>query len=186
MVRVIPAAAVLLSLAAAAAGLSGCDDNSMFAEARIITDTVTIAVPGSPSGLHSALDLVREAPPFALLRRPERTEDAQQWDLALRRVEGGLALRPYSAPGSGLRGAGLAPAGTDFDRLERAPRGIPPYQYEQLAISEGASYVFRSRIYGGGCTKYAKGRILETDLEAGTARMVIAINENCEDERLTD
>jgi hypothetical protein len=188
-VRAIPATVLLLSLGAAGAALAACGDNPGFAEPRIFSDTVTIALPEEGAAHGSAIDLVRERPPFTMVRRPELAEDAQQWDFALRRTEAGaLALRPYTAPGSQLRGAGIAESSVDFDRLTRAPREVGAYRYETTEIAQGATYLLRSRQYGGGagflCVKFGRARVLEVDAAAGTARLVVAVNENCDDERL--
>ncbi len=187
--RAIPAAVVLFCSAVLGAGLSACGDNAAFAEPRIVADTVTLAVPVEGSVLPSAIDLVREVPPFTFRRFPEQVADAQQWDLALRRSGAGLALRPLAVPGGGVRGTGIAAATTDYDQLSRAPRGTAAYAYETIAITQGATYVARSRQYAAGpgaaCSKYAKLKVLALDAAAGTARIAVAVNENCEDERLT-
>lgn len=188
--RAIPAFLSLLALAALGAGVTACDDNSLLSEPRIVSDTVALAVPVAGGAVASAIDLVRLAPPFSFRRFPEQFSDAQQWDVALRRTEGGLALRPFSVPGAGLRGAGIAVASADFDQLSRAPRGTAQYRFETTPIAAGATYVLRSRQYGGQaggvCVKYAKLKVVEMDAAAGTARFAVAVNENCEDERLDD
>lgn len=187
--RSIPAF-VLLSAVALGAALPACNDSSTMVEARIVSDTVTLAVPSAEGTEPSAIDLVREQPPFTFRRFPERIGDAQQWDLALRRTDAGLALRPFSIPGATLRGAGIAVASADYDELERAPRGTAAYRFETTPITLGTTYVARSRQYspGGGavCTKYGKLKVVALDVAAGTARFAVSINENCEDERLAD
>jgi DNA-binding transcriptional LysR family regulator len=185
-VRSIPAALVLLS----AVALAACGDSSTAVEARIVSDTVTLAVPSAEASEPSAIDLVRDQPPFTFRRFPERLGDAQQWDLALRRADAGLALRPYSIPGAALRGTGIAVASTDYDRLDRAPRGTAAYRFSTTPIALGTTYVVRSRQYAPGpgavCTKYGKLKVVALDAAAGTARIAVSVNENCEDERLTD
>lgn len=182
MVRAIPAAAVLLL---ALAPLAACDDSTGL-QLALTADTVTIAVPGGPDELATALDFVRIAPPFTMLRRPERTGDAEQWDFALRRTDaGGFALRPYTPVGPG-RGAGIALSPTPYEQLDRAPRGTGPYDFETIRIAMGATYVARSRPYGAGCANYAKLKVVGLDGDAGTARFAVTLNDRCEDDRLDD
>lgn len=184
--RAIPAVVLLLPFLALGPALAGCGD-STGVRRIVLSDTLTLGVPGAPGNPATAIDLVRIAPPFSLLRRPELVVDAQQWDFALRATEGGgFALRPYAPTGGGGRGAGIAPSATDYDRLNAAPRGTSPYQYTTLPIAEGATYVARSRQYGGGCAKYAKMKVVALDAAAGTARIALTLNDGCEDERLTD
>jgi hypothetical protein len=181
--RAIPAAVLSIGVLAFGSALAACDGGPLLAP-QIVSDTVTISVPDTPTGLASALDLVRVAPPFTIRRRPELSADAEQWDFALRSVDGGLALRPIT-PLSGFRGAGIAVSAVPFDQLTTAPRGVPPYRFETTALVQGATYVARSRQYGGACVKYAKIEVVTLDVAAGTAHLRMAINENCEDERLT-
>jgi hypothetical protein len=185
-VRAIPAAVLPIAALALGTALSACDGEPLLSP-QIVSDTVTIAVPDAPSGLASAIDLVRIAPPYTLRRRPEQLQDSQQWDFALRRTDGGLALRPIVPVGGG-RGAGLARSGTDWDALTSAPRPVQAYLFETVPLEEGATFVARSRQYGGSgmaCVKFAKLQVLALDVVAGTAHLRVVVNENCEDERLT-
>ena len=179
---------LITALFASSALLGACGDDPLFPDVAITTDTVTITVPGTDAP--SALDLVRIQPPFTLLRRPELVRDAGEWDIALRRTGAGLVLRPYDAPGSPYRGAGLTLANQDFDRIDEAPRTTGAYADTPLAATLNGVYFFRSRQYpassGQLCVNYAKARILELNAAAGTARVALVINDNCEDERLED
>lgn len=183
--RAIPAVVILLPFLALGPALAACGD-STGVQRLILSDTLTVGVPGAVGNPASAIDLVRIAPPYTLLRRPEQIADAQQWDFALRESGGGLALRPYAPEGGGLRGAGIALSSTDYDRLERAPRGTGPYTYATMPLTEGATYVVRSRQYGGGCAKYGKLKVVDLDAAEGTARIALTLNDGCEDERLTN
>jgi hypothetical protein len=183
-VRAIPAVVVLLPFLALGPALAACGD-STGVERLILSDTLTVGVPGAAGNPASAIDLVRIAPPYTLLRRPEQIVDAQQWDFALRESGGGFALRPYAPEGGGLQNAGIARSSTDYDQLDNAPRGTGPYTYEAVAIAEGATYAVRSRQYGGGCAKYGKLKVVELDAAEGTARIALTLNDGCEDERLT-
>lgn len=181
--------AVLLSVLFASGALLGaCGDDPLFPDVALTTDTVTLTVPGTD--LPSALDLVRIQPPFTLLRRPELVRDAGEWDIALRREGGALVLRPYEAPGSPYRGAGVARASEDFDRISDAPRGNSSYSATGVPATQGAAYFMRSRQYptssGQLCVNFAKARLLTVDAAAGTAQVAIVLNDNCDDERLED
>lgn len=181
----LPLAGILVSSAA----LAACGDDPLFPETLIVADTVTLTVPGAD--VPSALDLARIQPPYTLLRRPELVRDANAWDFALRRTAaGGLALRPYDAPGSPYRGSGIAPATEDFDRIDEAPRGDTRYSQALAPVAAGSVWYMRSRQFpspgGQICLKYAKAKALEVDAAAGTVKLAVTLNDNCDDERLVD
>ena len=181
--------AVLLALPLAAV-LTACEDDPFVTETLLTRDTVSIGLPAGAEALPSALDLVRGQDP-SLLRYPELVFHAEQWDFALRRpTAGSLALRPYTAPGSGLRPAGIATASGDFEAIAEAPRTASSYSTETVPIALNASYFLRSRqallSVGATCFKYAKVKVLALDAAAGTAQLVVVINENCDDERLVE
>jgi hypothetical protein len=179
--------ALLAPLLACAPLLSACDDNGFLSELILSPDTATVALPGASVG--SALDIVRVSS-NRLVRMPERLEDAEQWDVALRRNEGGaLVLRPFRPVGGGLRGAGIAVASEAFEQIEDAPRGDASYGTDPVAVTEGASYFVRSRQFSGTgvvCVKYAKLKAVTVNQAAGTARFAMVINDGCDDERLAD
>jgi hypothetical protein len=180
--------AVLLSMVFASSALLGaCEGDAFGVDVALSVDTVTLTVPGVDQP--SALDLVQAQPPFLLLRRPELVRDAQEWDIALRRGTTGLLLRAQETQASQLRGAGIAPAGQDFDAITEAPRATSAYGVDPVAAAVGATYFFRSRQYPLQtvlCVNYAKAKVLAVDVAAGTARMVVTQNNNCDDERLAD
>lgn len=179
--------ALLVPLAAAAPLLGGCDDNSFLVDVILSTDTVTVGLPGS--GSRSALDLARTTLGAPLLRAPETLADAGEWDLALRRADGVFSLRPNELTGTGFRGAGIGPSSTPFETIEKAPRGNSSYSSEPRVITVGSTYVLRSRQFAAGlaaCHKFAVMKVLALDQAAGTAQIALKINENCDDERLTD
>ncbi|HEU0077976.1 MAG TPA: hypothetical protein VFQ76_10035 [Longimicrobiaceae bacterium] len=180
---------LLASLFVSSAALGACGDDPLFPDVLLTIDTVTLTVP--ESNLASALDLARIQPPYILLRRPELVRDASAWDFALRRTEGGgLALRPFDAPGSPYRGSGIATTTEDFDRIDEAPRGNARYSQALAPVSVGTVWYMRSRQYpsatGQICLKYAKARALEVDAAAGTVKLALVLNDNCDDERLVD
>ncbi len=165
--------------------LTACDDNSFLGELVLSADTATIGLPGSAEG--SALDLVRATAGARLVRRPERVEDSEQWDVSLRRAESGaLVLRPFDPPASQTAGAGITGAPSNFDAIDKAPRGSASYAQEDVPATANAVYFVRSRAFSGVCYKYAKLKVLEANPTAGTARLALVINEGCDDERLTD
>ena len=179
---------LLGTLLASSALLGACDDEPLFADVLLVTDTVTLTVPGSEA--HSAIDLARLSS-TTLLRRPELVRDAGNWDFALRRTEaGGLALRPYDAPGSPYRGAGIAVTTEDFDRIDEAPRGNARYSEAPAPVAAGTVWYLRSRQFpaptGQICLKYGKARVLEVNAAAGTVKLAVVLNDNCDDERLED
>lgn len=180
---------LLASLFVSSAALSACGDDPLFADILLTVDTVTLTVPGAD--VASALDLARVQPPYTLLRRPELVRDASSWDFALRRTEaGGLVLRPYDAPGSPYRGSGIAVTTEDFDRIDEAPRASGRYGEELAPVAVGTTWYMRSRQFpstvGSICLKYAKAKALEVDAAAGTLKLALVLNDNCDDERLED
>ncbi|HEU0301287.1 MAG TPA: hypothetical protein VFR37_17615 [Longimicrobium sp.] len=180
---------LLASLFVSSAALGACGDDPLFPETRLVIDTVTLTVPGAD--VASAVDLARVQPPFTLLRRPELVRDASAWDFALRRTEaGGLALRPFDAPGSPYRGAGIAVTTEDYDGIDEAPRTNSRYSEEPAPVAAGTVWFLRSRQHpiatGQLCVKYAKAKALAVDVAAGTVQLALVLNDNCDDERLVD
>lgn len=177
----------LLAPLACAPLLSACDDNGFLSELILTSDTATVALPGGSVG--SALDIARTNT-TRLVRSPERLEDSEQWDVALRRdPSGALVLRTYVPVGGGLRGAGIARASEAFEQIEDAPRGDGSYGTAPVPVTEGAVYFIRSRQFTGTgllCVRYAKVKAVSVDSTAGTARFALVINEGCDDERLLD
>lgn len=181
----------IVSLLAVVPLLAACDDDGLLQDAVISADSADLGLPGSASR-GSALDLVRTSANATLVRRPERLADAQQWDVAVRRTpSGAFVLRQYDAEGTGVRGAGIAVTTQSFDAIEEAPRSLAAYTFNgDVPLSANGVYFFRSRQFGGGiglvCVKYAKARVVALDPAAGEVRLALVINENCDDERLSD
>jgi hypothetical protein len=179
--------ALLAPLVLAAPLLSACEDNSFLVDVLLSTDTVTVGLPGSE--MASALDLARATLGAPLLRRPETLRDAQEWDVTLRRTGTAFSLRSNQAIATGVRGAGISPTSSSFETVERAPRETSSYETDPVALSVGATYFIRSRQFSAGlgvCQKFAKMKVLALDQAAGTAQLALVVNENCDDERLTD
>lgn len=179
---------LLAAFLASTALLGACGDDPLFPDVMISVDTVTVTVPGSTAP--SAIDLVRTQPPFTLLRNPELIRDAGEWDITLRRgAAGGLVFLPFDQPGSPLRGAGITRSNRGFDALDEAPRGVSAYGEDPVPVGVDAVFLLRSRQYpqsGTLCVNYAKAKVLEVDEAAGTVRLAVVVNDNCDDERLED
>jgi hypothetical protein len=165
--------------------LTACDDPLARGPVLLLQDTVVIAVPTEGLDRASAIDLIREAAP-GLLRFPERAEHAGQWDFALRRSDGGLAMRTFD-PGLGRARPGIAETGETFEQMRLAPISSARYVSDPVTLTEGASYYLRSRpgaVFGATCLRFGRMRVLALDLVAGTAELALAINDGCNDERL--
>lgn len=175
------------ALVASSALLGACGDDPLFPDVQLSTDTVTLTVPGDLEP--SALDLARATLPFTLLRRPELVQDAAEWDIALRRTGAGLSFLPFDQPGSPYRGAGIRTSTDNFDTIEEAPRATGAYGDDPVPVTANAVYLFRSRQYptqGGLCVNYARAKVISVDAAAGTAKVAVVINRNCDDERLQE
>lgn len=178
---------LLTTVFASSALLGACDDDPLLGDVQLSTDTVTITVPGNLQP--SALDLARATLPFTLLRRPELVQDAAEWDIAVRRTGAGLSFLPFDQPGSPYRGAGIRVTTENYDAIQEAPRAVGAYGDQLVPVTVNGVYLFRSRQYptqGGACLNYARARVLAVDVAAGTVRLAIVINRNCDDERLAD
>lgn len=185
------AAALLMGCLAA---LPACENpNAAGFEAQLVTDTVTLVVPdaarpleGDASG--SALDVVSSALGEIVVRRPERVNDAGQWDVALRRRAGELVLVPPAV--LALRGpqarAAVTRVESAFDDLRDASARATFTPDSVAVLRPAAVYLLRSRdCSAGGGNQYAKLEALAVDPAAGTARLRVVANRQCNDPRLT-
>lgn len=179
--------ALMVLLLACAPLLSACEDNGFLGQLVVSVDTVVVGLPGG-NAEGSAVDIVR-GESLSLLRNPEQVADAERWDVALRRTDAGLVLRPFAPVASSFRGAGITVATQAFDAIEKAPRGTSSYGTDPVPVTPGAVYILRSRQFNSGgiiCVKYAKLRVEAVDEAAGTVRLALLINEGCDDERLAE
>lgn len=177
----------LVLLAPLAGALSACEGNSLFGEARLRADTVTIAAPTSGTDLPTAIDLVRQRGVEPIESFPEFPGDANRWDFVVRQQGGQLVLRPFE-PIEGGQGAGSARATRDFDQITEAPRGTGEYSDQPAALALNATYYLRSRPWSTGyqrCVTYAKAKVTALNPAAQTVSLALVINENCDDERLS-
>ncbi|HYW05537.1 MAG TPA: hypothetical protein VE913_01200 [Longimicrobium sp.] len=165
---------------------SACNDATGFGNASITADSSVVLRSAS-----SAIDGPSAVDARGLiLVSPERPEAAGQWDFALR--QNGNTFSLVSAPAgisSGFARAGLRRSTETFERIEEAPRRRSEYSEEPTVLAEGASYTFRSRQYAtqfSTCFNYGKLAVVKLDPAAGTATLAMAVNDNCDDARLTD
>lgn len=175
---------VLVALAA-----TGCDDTTNFnIDPLLATDTVEIAAAGVPGGLPSALDVTATSGVIFGGRFPEREEDAEQWDVALRLRGGSLFFVPAAALGLDSRAAVTrALQNETFESLVEAPGRDAFLSDSSVVVQQGAVYAIRSRQLSnafGACTQYAKIQPLSVNVATGRVRLQITSNERCEDPRL--
>lgn len=171
--------------------LAGCDDPAGFRlDPIIVTDTVELAAPTAASALPSALDVI-SFPGQRFIgggRFPERAEDAEQWDVAVRMRNGSLVLLPAAAAGLGsqsLARARVTGPITDrnFDAVREAPGRSSFVSDSAVALQLGSVYVVQSREVSR-CFQYAKLEPLQINAAAGTVRLRVVTNERCSDPRL--
>jgi hypothetical protein len=165
---------------------SACDDATGFGNARITADSsVVLRSASAPIDGPSAFDSRG-----LVLVSPERPEAAGQWDFALR--QNGSTFSLVSAPAgisSGFARAGIRRSTETYERIEEAPRRRAEYGDQPVVLTEGASFTFRSRQYPtqfSTCFNYGKLAVLKLDAAAGSATLAVAVNDNCDDPRLTD
>ncbi|HEX2205327.1 MAG TPA: hypothetical protein VHG91_18605 [Longimicrobium sp.] len=167
-----------LSLLPLSLALGGCDDPLGLGDAQIAADSIDLELASPGSVDPSAIDVLSNPPG---LRYPERSVDAQEWDVQLRRAGAGFVLAPFTSLG-GSRAAGIVRSGTDYAAVDEAPRGRSQYSLDPVSIQEGATYFIRSRNLN--CVKYGVVKVVDLDAAAGTGRFVIRSNIACDDERL--
>lgn len=180
-----------VSLILSAVVATGCDDATDFTiDPLLATDTVEIAVPGSSSGLASALDVIATGGVIGGARFPERERDAEQWDVALRQRGGSLVFVPAAALGLQSRAAVTnALQGETFASLVEAPGSGAFHRDSAVVVQQGAVYSIRSRDLSGqfgACIQYAKVQPLTVDLAQGRVRLQVTTNERCSDPRLAE
>jgi hypothetical protein len=173
-----------------AALLGACGDaTGVGANPNILQDTVLLAAPSQTnSALPSALDVLSNGGAVGGVRFPERPEDAEQWDVAIRLRGGELFFAPPASLGFtnfSLRRAGITDPITDqsFEDIRDAPGSARYVTDRAVPIRAGASYVIRSRT-SGRCTTFAKVQPLQVDVAAGTVQLRYAASLFCGDTRL--
>lgn len=177
---------------AASLGLaSACDGGTGYRiEPLITSDTVDLAAPGSATGLPTAVDVTSTSGIIAGGRFPERQQDAEQWDLAIRVRDGQVVFVPAGALGLSSNPAVTHPLmGQSFDQVIEAPGAAAFVADSAVVVQEGAVYVVRSRVFScgfGGAAQYAKIQPLAVSAADGTVQLRIATNEVCGDPRLVE
>ncbi len=163
---------------------AACEDNSFFNEAAIRADTLVLRAPtAAAADAPSALDLSRPSTVF-----PERPQFARVWDYALRQSGSTFTLIPVETRSRSLR-PGLARSDQAFDDIDEASRNRSTYSDSAVVLVQGSAYTYRTRQYStdfGECFNYGKLQVLNLDAAAGTARVYVVVNANCDDERLAD
>ncbi len=112
-----------------------------------------------------------------------------QWDFALDRSDGVLALYPPRAFGV-TSNAGIAPIpGADFDEVREAPADTLAYRTrDPVPLEAGTVYVIRTReqqgSFGRRCRYYGKLEAVEIDSEGGVFRFVFDTSPDCNNRSL--
>lgn len=182
----------VLSLLAPALLATACDSTDFRIDPLLVTDTVEIALPTAGNAeLPTALDIASpdNGGTIGGGRFPERAEEAEEWDFALRQRPGGLALVPAAALGLESRSAITPPLLNEtFEGLVEAPGRTSFVTDSAVVLEEGRVYAARSRLvaslFGGSCEQYAKLQPLDVDPVLGRVRLRITTNARCSDPRL--
>lgn len=177
-----PRAALLAFLAVPAALVLGaCEDPfSGLGDPLLVQDSLVLSAPTSAVEAPTALDIANAN----ALRRPELPGEAGNWDFQLRQEGNVFSLLPIEQNGR-FRGAGIRDANTDFDGVEQAPRDRSGYTRTSFPIAVGETYYLQSReTQNFLCIKFGVLKVLSVNPAAGTARVVVRSNQQCDDERL--
>jgi hypothetical protein len=166
------------------AGTAACEDNNFFTEPVLRADTLVLRAPtaagaDAPSALNASVPSVVS---------PERPQFAGTYDYALRQNGSTFSLLPVVTRTRSMR-PGLQASTQAFDRIQEASRNRASYADSAVVLVQGGAYTFRTRQYTGQfgeCFNYGKLQVLNLDAAAGTARLHVVVNGNCDDERLTD
>lgn len=185
----------LASVALLTIGLAACDDpNAGLYDPIMREDTVQLAVPLADTEIPTALDVSYATSPVRG-RFPELVGDAEEWDVAIRRGDGGLRFVPagvfgFNNPiGGATTAAVTAPLDRAIDEVRQAPADSTMVRDESVAIVPQGVYVVRSRATAAsfsGCQNYAKVQPLEIDVDAGLVKLRVIGNARCNDRRLTE
>lgn len=186
-----------LCMLLAAPLFAACDSTDTSFDPVFVMDTVELTTPTSSLALPTALDLSLVGSGLNGGRYPEREEDAQQWDLALRLVGGELVFAPAAFLGvenrdfPGLSRAGLTEArtGSSLQSIRQAPRSGDFITDRTVTLRQGEVYVVRSRQVLCGVSvaeQFGKFRALEVDPAQQRVRLEVIANERCGDQRLVE
>ncbi len=178
---------VFLLAIAAAALISGCNDNTSLYSWTGAPDTVTIASASRTelAGLGSGYDVTNRSTVII-----ERLGDGQSWDFALTEQGGGFFLSPLGAFfGQSLRSGIDKTSYPDLTSVKSAPTDSASYaQVTSVPAVPGTVYIIRSRrvscLYTTG-SYYAKMQVISIDSLMGTMKFALVQNPNCGDTSLT-
>ena len=168
---------------AAAALVSGCNDNTSLYTWTDTPDTVIIASASRVelAGLGSGFDITTRNAVII-----ERLGAGQSYDFALTEQGGGFYLTPLGTFfGQSLRAGINTTTYTDLASAKRAPTDSASYaQTTPVPAQPGTVYIVRSRrvscLYTTG-SYYAKMRVISVDAATGTMKFELVQNPNCGD-----
>lgn len=173
---------LILMAALPVAALAACDDTtSFFGEPALSGDSTLVLYVPNPAGTNVAASALDAAVPAAV--SPELPQYAGQWDFALRRSGGALRLVTLDT-GSPVTKPGIALSTRAFDNVKEASRRRSEYSDSSIVLTNGATYIFRTRYRSSSCFSYGKMQVKALDAAAGTTRLQVLVNQNCDDERL--
>ena len=174
--------------------LAACEGDNQL-EPLLATDTLELVTPSASSNLPTALDATAVSGFVLGGRFPEQESDAEEWDLALRLVNGQLAFVPAGKIGindaGGRSSAGITQPlnGSTFQGLELAPSSSAYVTDSSVVLSVGNVYAVRTRLIPCGLSyveSYAKIQPLEVNLAEQRVKLQIVANERCGDRRLVE
>ncbi len=124
---------------------------------------------------------------LAVVIEDPRTEG--NWDFAVERQGGGMALLPPGVLGVISRSAIVPFPGVDFDEVRRAPTDTLVYVTDEaVQLQLGTTYVVRTYeqlgSFGRVCVFYGKVRPLEIDLQVGSLRFLHDTSPDCNNRNL--
>ena len=170
-----------------------CDSNNSDFDPLLAVDTFEIVAPTAGSSLPTAVDITALSGVIFGGRFPEELEDAGEWDLALRLVNGELQFVPAGSIGiqdiSGVSRAAITEPlnGRTFESVTQAPNPAAFVTDHGVPVRLGGVYAARSRLVPCGLSaveQYSKLQPLEVDLAAQKVRFRIQTNARCADQRL--
>ncbi|WP_419935376.1 hypothetical protein [Candidatus Palauibacter sp.] len=127
---------------------------------------------------------IQDPPAFDIVRAvPARVDQTLHWDFLFQIRAGVPELVPFSAAADSVTDSGLQVTDERFEEVLEAPE--EGYTLNSpVPVRPGDVLIGRSRVDPTqflACSRYAKLRILDVDLEAGTLTFEHLVNPNCGD-----
>ncbi len=175
----------LFLICAAALPLVACDEELGLDDWTATPDTNVIYSLSRPEllGRPSAYDFINHT-----VLRVETPAATNSWDVALRDEGGQLALVPASGFQGQVSRAGLALiTNQTFEELAEAPEDTAAFSSAPAVLQAGQVYAVRTRRAAcsfSNSVRYAKIKILDVDVTAGTVRFESILNPFCNDRAL--